>query len=67
MENLVGKKHFLFFSDEQYSIYDQNYPTSIRISGDSKEVVAGSLKGELFLYDLAANKVYMRLESAHNG
>jgi hypothetical protein len=39
---------------------------SIKFSGDSREIVAGSKRADILVYDLFANRVSTRVPGCHN-
>ena len=65
LDNLHGQMHNIYFSDRENSFLYFNQPNSIKLSGDNKEVLAGSSQGELFLHDIDRSRVYMKLDKAH--
>ena len=65
LENLQGRMHNIYLSDRENGFFYQNQPNSIKISGDNKEVLAGSAQNELFLHDIEHSRVYLKLEQAH--
>jgi hypothetical protein len=52
LENPQGRMHYIYFSDRENGFFYRNQPNSIKLSGDNKEIIAGTEKNELFLYDL---------------
>jgi hypothetical protein len=42
LDNLQGRMHNIYLSDRENGFFYQNQPNSIKISGDNKEVLAGS-------------------------
>jgi hypothetical protein len=53
LDNPQGRMHLIYLSDRENGYFYHNQPNSVKISGDNKEIIAGTTKSELYLYDVS--------------
>lgn len=67
LETLSTKQETLNFSERGDDGWYGNYGImSIKFSGDTKEIVAGTKRSDVLVYDLFANRVSTRVPNAHS-
>ena len=67
LETLSTKQERLNFSERGEDGWYGNYSgiMSMKFSGDNREIVAGTKRSDILVYDLMANRVSTRVHNAH--
>ena len=68
LETLCTKQETLNFAErgEEGNYFNHYGLMSVKFSGDTKEIVAGSKRSDILIYDLLANRVSTRVANSHD-
>lgn len=65
METLSKKQERIDFSERSDDNYGGSGIMSLKFSGDTREIVAGTKRADILIYDLVSNRVITRVPHAH--